>query len=231
MAGRGFRTRQARRQRAMSTPCAHHDLPRRVLVADDESLVAHHIAAHLTELGIEPVGPASSGQQAIELAGTASPDLALLDIRMPQVDGLEAAGVLYHRMGIPIVLLSAFSDQAYVQQGARIGVYGYLIKPVSVDELRAALAVAWSRFHQHVKLKGEVESLKVALEERKLIERAKGLVMERMNLTEPQAMRRLQKQARDTRRRLAEVARGILDGDQLLQPRPPGALPPSDPRV
>jgi len=199
-------------------PPADAELPRRVLVAEDESLVATHIADYLRQLGLEVIGPASNGAQAIELAGAEPVDMALVDIRMPQMDGLEAAGVLYHRMGIPVVLLSAFSDPSYVHQGAKLGIFGYLIKPVNVDELRATIAVAWSRFRQQVELRGEVVGLKVALEDRKIVERAKGLVMERLGLSESQAMKRLQQQARNTRRKLPDVARSILESERLLRP-------------
>jgi response regulator NasT len=192
----------------------------RVLVAEDEHLVAVNLQENLQTLGLEVIGPVTNGQQAVELARTEKPDIALLDIRMPVMDGLEAAGVLYRQMNIPVVIVSAFSDSDYMEQGARIGVFGYLLKPVTTDELRVNLAVAWSRFRKHKELSSQVEDLKLALEDRKLIERAKGLIMDKLGLSESEAMRRLQKQARDSRRRLPDLARAILEAQQLLgQPK------------
>jgi two-component system, response regulator PdtaR len=196
------------------------DLPLRVLVADDEHLVASILTEYLRHLGILVIGPASNGGEALELARTHGADMALLDIRMPQKDGLEVAGTLYDQMGIPVVIVTAFSDPDYLNKGTRAGVFGYLLKPVSADELRATLAVAWARFRQQGELRTELEDLKVSLENRKLVERAKGVLMDRLSLGEAEAMRRLQKQARDTRRKLHEVARSILESEQLFTGRP-----------
>lgn len=201
-------------------------LPARVLIAEDEHLVAASLSDNIRSLGVEVIGPVANGKDAIELARQARPDLALLDIRMPVLDGLETAAFLFPRLGVPVVIISAYSDQPYLSRSARIGVFGYMLKPVTRDELRVNLAVAWSRFLQHQELQGEVADLKTALEERKVIERAKGLVMDRLKVSEPEAMRRLQKQARDTRRKLADVARAIMESDRLLNGDTPAPLPP-----
>ncbi len=190
--------------------------PRRILVAEDEHLLATNIAHNLVTLGFEVIGPAANGTQAIELAKEHKPDLALLDIRMPGTDGLEAAQVIFCQMGIPVMMLSAFSDADYLNAGTRIGVFGYMLKPVTLDELRVSIAVAWARYIQHTKLRDEVQDLKVTLENRKIIERAKGLIMQKLGLTEDEAMKRLQKQARDSRRKLADLAQSILDATDLL---------------
>ncbi len=190
--------------------------PKRILVAEDEHLLATNIAHNLRSLEFEVIGPAANGQQAIELAKEHKPDLALLDIRMPGTNGLEAAQVLFCQMGIPVMILSAFSDADYLAAGTRIGVFGYMLKPVTLDELRVSIAVAWSRYTQHTRLRDEVQDLKVTLENRKVIERAKGLVMQKLGLSEDEAMKRLQKQARDSRRKLADLAQSILDASDLL---------------
>lgn len=190
----------------------------RILLAEDEHLLAVNLANHLTSLGMQVIGPAANGDQAIELAKAHVPQLALLDIRMPGTDGLAAAQVLFCQMGIPVVILSAYSDTQYLNAGTRIGIFGYLLKPVTLDELRVALAVAWSRFQQHDQLKGEVRDLKITLENRKIIEKAKGLLMQKLGLTEDQAMKRLQKQARDSRRKLVDLAQAILQANELLSP-------------
>lgn len=189
---------------------------RRILVAEDEHLVAVDLAQHIKGLGYELIGPVSNGEQAIEIARAEQPDLALLDVRMPGMDGLGAARVIFGQMNIPVVILSAFSDPDYIRASADIGVFGYMLKPVTIDDMRVSLTVAWSRFREQQGLTGRVHELETALEDRKDIERAKGLLMDRLNLSEQDAMRRLRKQARDSRRKLADLARAILETKDLL---------------
>lgn len=190
-------------------------LPPSVLIAEDEHLVASELADQLQRFEVAVVGPASTGAAAIELAKTHHPAMALLDIRMADLDGLEAAARLM-QLEIPAVILSAYSDEEYLVRSAQAGVFGYLIKPVCEDELRTTLAVAWARFNQQCQLQREVNKLKTALEDRKLVERAKGAIMDKLGLKEADAMRRLQKQARDSRRTLADMARTILESNQLF---------------
>lgn len=196
----------------------HASSLKRILLADDEHLLAANLAQNLTSLGMQVIGPAANGQQAIELAKIHQPQLALLDIRMPVMDGLTAAQTLFCQMNVPVVILSAYSDAEYLDAGTRIGVFGYLLKPVTLDELRVALAVAWSRSQQHSQLRHEVQELKTSLENRKVIEKAKGLLMQKLGLSEDQAMKRLQKQARDSRRKLIDLAQAILQANELLCP-------------
>ncbi|MEX0742417.1 MAG: response regulator [Phycisphaeraceae bacterium] len=188
---------------------------KRILIAEDEHLVAAALADSLTTLGYEVVGPVADGEQVVALAREQQPQLALLDIRMPRMDGLDAAAEL-NEMHIPVVIVSAYSDPEYLSRGANLGVFGYVLKPVTVEDLRVNIAVAWSRFRQQHQLRDEVQGLKMALENRKLVERAKGLLMTRLNITEPEAMKRLQKQARDSRRNMADLARAIIETDQLF---------------
>ncbi|QNN24629.1 response regulator [Planctomycetales bacterium ZRK34] len=187
-----------------------------MLIAEDEHLVASDLADHLQHLQVQVVGPASTGQAAVELAKAEQPAMALLDIRMADMDGLEVAERLA-QMAIPAVILSAYSDEEYLVRSARAGVFGYLIKPVDEDALRTALAVAWARFNQQHQLQQEVSKLKTALEDRKLVERAKGVIMDKLGLKEAEAMRKLQKQARDSRRTLADMARAILESSDLFE--------------
>ena len=196
-------------------------LPARVLVADDETLVAQHLTDALRELGLQVVGPFSNGFSAIEAARAEKPDLALIDIRMPRLDGLETAQVLQGTLGVPVVLVSAFSDEDYIRTGAEIGVFGYLIKPVHTEGLRATLAVAWARFRDESGLRDRVATLERTLEERKIVERAKGILMDSLGLGESEAMRLLQKHARDNRIRLAKLAGDIVEGRTILSPRRP----------
>ena len=196
-------------------------VPRRVLVADDESLVAQHLTDALNELGIQVIGPFSNGLAAIEAARAQKPDMALIDIRMPRMDGLETAEVLQGTLGVPVVLVSAFSDEDYIRTGADVGVFGYLIKPVHTEALRAALTVAWARFRGESGLRDRVADLERTLEERKLIERAKGILMDSMGLGESEAMRLLQRHARDNRLKMAVLARDLVEGRITLSPRSP----------
>ena len=202
-----------------STSWAALDPPERlrsVLIAEDDPVMAASLAKDVRTLGYEVIGPVGDGQQAIDLARTQRPDLALLDIMMPVLGGFGAATVLFRHMDVPVVMVSAHTESEYAEAGRRLGVYGYLIKPVSVDHLRFGITVAWSRFLERQQLRGQVRTLQEALEDRKYIERAKGILMDKLGLTERGAMRRLQQQARDARRRLADAARAIVESDKLF---------------
>ena len=190
--------------------------PAVILVAEDEHLLAQNLMHNVQALGFKALGPAANGSQALQLAREERPDLALLDIRMPDMNGLEAAQILYGQMGVPVIFISAFTDREYIEAGARLGVLGYLLKPVTLDELRVTIAIAWARYLRHCELDGQVRDLRKSLDDRKIVERAKGLVMKRLNVGEDEAMRRLQKQARDSRRKLADLARAILETEQMF---------------
>jgi response regulator NasT len=190
--------------------------PSTVLVADDEHLIASGIAANLTACGYHVVGPAADGAEAIRLCELLQPDLALLDIRMPRVTGLEATSRIYGDLGIPVVILSAFSDPDYVAEANRAGVFGYILKPITQDQLKVAIPVAWGRFVEHMQSKGEASALRTRLEDRKIIEQAKWVIVKRKGMDEPDAMRLLQKQARNNRRALVEVARSVLENGSLF---------------
>ncbi|MEM7228628.1 MAG: response regulator [Planctomycetota bacterium] len=190
--------------------------PRRILVGDDEYMVATGLANMLKDLGFQVIGPATNGRSAIELCQTEQPDLALLDIRMPEVDGLEAAEHLFKALGVPVVIFSAYSTPEYVAGGTAAGVFGYLLKPVDQDQLRAGISVAWGRYSDYVNRNSEIFQLKQRLEDRKLIEQAKWIIVERKQLSEPDAMKTLQRQARNNRRPLVEVARSVIENADLF---------------
>ena len=122
------------------------ELPDRILVADDEHLVGRHTMSALKMLGFEVIGPAKNGAEAVSLVEREQPDLAILDIRMPDKSGLEAAREIWDRFQVPVVILSAFSNDRYLEQACKTGVFGYLIKPAMMDDLRVAIGVAWSRY-------------------------------------------------------------------------------------
>ena len=157
-----------------------------------------------------------NGDEAIELCEREQPDIALVDIEMPGKNGIEVAHVLFERFQIPVVIFSAYSDPDYVSEGNDAGVFGYLLKPVTQDQLRVGVSVAWSRFRDAYD-KGEIISqLERRLEERKVIEQAKWIIVDRKSVTEPEAHRILQRQARNNRRPLIDVARSVIESDSIM---------------
>jgi two-component system, response regulator PdtaR len=186
------------------------DHPSRILVADDEHLVAAEITGQLAEIGYTIVGPVGTAADAVRLARTALPDLALLDIRMPNGDGLSAAGVILGELGIPVVILSAHADHEYVNIAEERGVFGYLIKPVEPNQLRAAIQVAWGRFRKFASEHADLLRLERRLEERPVIERAKWILVSRAGVDEPEAMRMLQQKARSSRDCIVNVAERVI---------------------
>jgi response regulator NasT len=184
--------------------------PRRILVADDEHLVATSLSISLGQLGYVTVGPASDGERAVQLARVGLPDMALLDIRMPRRDGVSAAAELFTELAIPVIIVSAYSDAGQVAGAADAGVFGYLVKPTTTEQLRAAIEIAWGRFCHLLTTQRENSDLRRKLEERKVIERAKWALVESMSITEPEAMDKLRQRARDSRRPMVEVALELL---------------------
>jgi two-component system, response regulator PdtaR len=188
----------------------------RILIADDESIRLMSLRSQLTALGHRVVGEASTGEEAIALAASLLPDLAILDIKMPVADGIEAAERITQARPIPIILLTAYSEAQLVERAARANIAAYLVKPVAEEDLLPAITLALIRFKQFQMLHQEVADLREALEARKVIEKAKGILMRRLGLTEEEAFRRLQKRSQDANRKLAEVAEAILVADQML---------------
>jgi two-component system, response regulator PdtaR len=183
---------------------------RRVLVAEDESLIRMDICETLRDHGFEIVGEAGDGNKAVELAFELKPDLMVMDIKMPDLDGLSAAEKIAE-LKIPVVLLTAFSQQELVTRAAEVGAMAFLVKPFSPQDLLPAIEIALSRHSQLVALESEVADLGERLETRKLVERAKGVLSEKMKLTEPEAFRWIQKASMDRRLSMADVARTVLD--------------------
>jgi two-component system, response regulator PdtaR len=184
--------------------------PRRILIAEDEHLVAVSLTVSLSDAGYTVVGPAMDGEQAVDLARRLLPDMALLDIRMPRRSGIEAAQEIFGALGIPVVIVSAHSDEPLANAAADAGVFGYVVKPASTEQLRAALTVAWSRFCEHVESERASDDLRRRLEERKTIEQAKWVLVERHDFSEAKALEELRNRARDARRTMLEVAMEVL---------------------
>lgn len=189
----------------------------RVLIADDEALHNLALSSQLDTLGHQVVATASNGREAVELAREFKPDLAFLDIRMPMMTGPEAAHQIALERPIPIIILSAYSDSRTVDEATRSPIFHYLVKPVDPDDLAPAIAVARARFDDWIETRCQRDQLEVKLEERKLIERAKGLLMDTRNLSEREAYRFLQKTSQDKNTPMVELARKILLAAPLLQ--------------
>ena len=183
---------------------------RRIVVAEDESLIRMDIVETLKDQGFDVVGEAGDGLKAIELAKEHKPDLMVMDIKMPDMDGLSAAEQIA-KLRIPVVFLTAFNQQELVTRASEVGAMAFLVKPFSPEDLLPAIEVALSRFQQLTQLESEVSDLTERLETRKLVERAKGVLGVQMGLSEPDAFRWIQKAAMDRRIGMVDVARTILD--------------------
>lgn len=183
---------------------------RRIVVAEDESLIRMDIVETLKDQGFDVVGEAGDGLKAIELAKELKPDLMVMDIKMPDMDGLSAAEQIA-KLRIPVVFLTAFNQQELVSRASEVGAMAFLVKPFSPEDLLPAIEVALSRFQQLTQLESEVSDLTARLETRKIVERAKGVLGVQMGLSEPEAFRWIQKAAMDRRIGMVDVARTILD--------------------
>jgi two-component system, response regulator PdtaR len=183
---------------------------RRVLVAEDEALIRLDLIEMLSEEGYLVVGEAADGQQAVEQAEALRPDLVIMDVKMPKMDGIEAASIIAERRIAPVVILTAFSQRDLVERARDAGAMAYLVKPFGRRDLMPALELAVSRFRELVALESEVAGLTDRLETRKAVERAKGLLMTRHGLTEPEAFRWIQRSAMDRRTTMKAVAHAIL---------------------
>jgi AmiR/NasT family two-component response regulator len=182
----------------------------RIIIADDESLIRLDLREMLTHLGYDVIAEAGDGQAALELARKLSPDLVVMDIKMPEVDGITAAEVLTRERIAPVVLVTAYSDQGLVDRAKDAGVVGYVVKPFRETELMPVIELSLSRFEEFRSLEREVGNLKDALETRKVVERAKGVLMETHGLREAEAFHRIRKTSMDARKSMKEVAEAIL---------------------
>ncbi|MET0196371.1 response regulator [Rhodococcus sp. RS1C4] len=183
----------------------------RVVVAEDESLIRLDLVEMLREEGYEVVGEAADGQQAVDLAVELRPDLVIMDVKMPRRDGIDAASEIAEKRIAPVVILTAFSQRELVEKARDAGAMAYLVKPFSKADLMPAVELAASRYTEISSLESEIADLQERLETRKLIERAKGKLMESQSLTEPQAFKWIQRAAMDRRTTMKAVADVIIE--------------------
>jgi len=182
----------------------------RVIIADDESIIRMDLKEMLSQLGYLVVGEAGDGLSAVNLARELKPDLVIMDIKMPDLDGIAAAKVLTEERIAPVLLLTAFSQAELVEGAKEAGVVGYIVKPFRESELVPAIEVALSRFKEFRMLERETQGLRETLETRKLVERAKGILMDTQSLKEAEAFRKIQKLSMNTRKSMREIAEAIL---------------------
>ena len=205
----------------MSTEYTHTSSPEQptpqaqILIVDDESIIRLDLRERLSDLGYTVVGEAADGHVAVTLARRLRPDLVLMDIKMPKMDGISAARIMLQERIAPVVLLTAYSDRDLVEDAREAGVLGYISKPFREADLVPTLEVAIARFAELRAIEQENVDLKETLETRRLVERAKGLLMDRQGLSESAAFRRIQKLAMDRRKPMKEIAEAIILAHEL----------------
>lgn len=183
---------------------------KRLVIADDESLIRMNLKETLVGLGYVVVGEAGDGVSAINLARELNPDLVIMDIKMPKLDGIQAAKILTQEKISPVLLLTAFSDRELVDRARDAGVVNYVVKPFRDAELLPAIEIALARYQEFLEMETEIVDLKETLDTRKLVERAKGVLMDTQGLKEAEAFRKIQQLSMNTRKPMKEIAQAIL---------------------
>lgn len=181
-----------------------------VLVAEDEALIRLDLVELLTEEGYDVVGEAGDGEEAVKLARELVPDLVIMDVKMPKMDGITAAEIIAEERIAPIVMLTAFSQRDLVERARDAGAMAYVVKPFGASDVVPAIEIAMGRFQEIAAIEDELASLEDRLESRKVIDHAKGILQQDLGLTEPEAFRWIQKTAMDLRKSMREVAEGVI---------------------
>ncbi len=190
----------------------------RVLIADDDPIIRLDLRQMLENLGYKVVAEAGDGAEAVALAREHKPDLCILDVKMPKSDGIEAATQLADEDIAPAVLLTAYSDAELIRRATEAGVFGYLVKPFKPSDLPPAIEVARSRYEQNQALREEATDAKERLEVRKLVDRAKGILMDTLGVGEAEAYRRLQSQSMNHRKSMRAIAEAVILNSDLQNP-------------
>ncbi|PKO20862.1 MAG: response regulator [Chloroflexi bacterium HGW-Chloroflexi-1] len=189
----------------------------RVIIADDEALIRMDLREMLTNLEYLVVGEVADGRSAVNQARELRPDIVIMDIKMPDMDGIEAAKILTEERIAPVVLISAYSQRDLVERAREAGVVAYLVKPYREEDLAPAVEVALARFREFQDLQKQVTDLQQALETRKLVDRAKGILMDKQGLSEADAFRKIQHMSMDNRKPMKDVAEAIILAHQVGQ--------------
>jgi len=183
----------------------------RIVIADNESIIRMDLKELLEEAGHEVIGEAADGLKAVEMTRKLKPDLVIMDIKMPEMDGIAAAKMISNEKLAPVLLLTAYSQKEIVEKAKDSGVLAYLVKPVKESNLFPAMEIALSRFKEYVAIEQELNDLRNSLETRKILDRAKGILMDAYNLSEQEAFRRIQQYSMSKRKSIREVAESIID--------------------
>ena len=192
-----------------NSPDAKQVAPR-IIVAEDEAIIRMDLIEMLREAGYNVIGEAANGREAISLARHLKPDLAILDVKMPEIDGISAAELIVNEKLAAVLMLTAFSQRELVERARDAGAMAYLVKPFSIGDLTPAIEMALGRYAQIQALEAEVGELGERLEARKLMDRAKGVLMANLGITEPEAFKWIQKAAMDQRSSMSAVSEGVL---------------------
>ena len=187
----------------------------RVVIADDESIIRLDLKTLLEEMGHIVVGEAPDGQKALELARAYKPDVIIMDIKMPVMDGLDAAKIIADEKIAPVVLLTAYSQKDLVERAKEAGVFAYLVKPFQESDLMPAIDIAISRYLEMQDLEASVSDLEEKLATRKIVDRAKGILMDKYKMGEADAFRRIQQQSMNQRRSMKEIAEAIIIANEI----------------
>jgi len=182
----------------------------RIVIADDEPIIRLDLRKTLENMGHQVIGQAGDGARAVDLARELKPDIVILDIKMPELDGIDAAKVVTTEGIAPVLLLTAYSQKDLVDRAKDAGVFAYLVKPFKEADLLPAMEIAISRYEEFVELENEVSDLENKLETRKAVDRAKGILMDQYGLKEQEAFRRIQVQSMNTRKSMREIADAII---------------------
>lgn len=188
----------------------------RILIAEDDPLVAVTLSDQLTELGHNVVAVASDGEEAVSMVDQAQPDLVMLDIKMPNRDGISAAEEIAREHDLPIIMLTAYSERPLIIRAAEAGALAYLLKPVAAEELAASISLAMARHRDREELRHKVGELEETLHERETIDKAKAILMERVGLSENDAYSRMRQRAREKRVKMVQVAQTIIAAEEFL---------------
>jgi response regulator NasT len=189
----------------------------RIVVADDEADMRDYFRKMLPHLGHRLLAVAENGRELVQLCKEQRPDLVITDIKMPEMDGIEAAMEIYRKLAVPVILVSAYHDRELIERAEADHIMGYLVKPIKQADLEPVIALAMRRFEQFQELRKEAADLRQALEDRKTIERAKGILMKKVQLDEHDAFRRLQRLASEKNLKLVEIARIILTAEEAFE--------------